>query len=104
MTRTLIATQNNSKSGGIVFKPDPRISAYVTYLEGLEEGLYRQNAGRLLEAVGVGALDRDLELDMRNAQQILSKSEDRRGFHEPRLLAPTKALARLDVTGIGPAA
>jgi len=32
-------TQNNSKSGGIVFKPDPRLSVYTTYLEGLEEGL-----------------------------------------------------------------
>jgi hypothetical protein len=56
----------------------------------------------ILEAIGVGALDRDLELDMRDAQQILSKSENRCGFHELSLLAPTKALAGLDIIGIGP--
>ena len=48
------ATQNNSKSGGIVFKPDPRLSTYVTYLEGLEEGgtapLAAANNGTILPA------------------------------------------------------
>jgi iron complex outermembrane receptor protein len=48
------AVKNNSKSGGIVFKPDPRLSTYVTYLEGLEEGgtapLAALNNGTILPA------------------------------------------------------
>ena len=38
----------------------------------VEEGLERQNARVILEAIGVGALDRDLEPDMRDAPQTLS--------------------------------
>ena len=51
---TTYSTQNNSKSGGLVFKPDPRVSLYATYLEGLEEGgaapLAAKNYGTLLPA------------------------------------------------------
>src|SRR6059058_1767752 len=69
---------------------------------GVEEGLERQNARVILEAIGVGALDRDLEQDMRDALHTLSKAQDRRGLQQRRLLARPEALARPDLVGVGP--
>jgi hypothetical protein len=68
----------------------------------VEEGLERQNARVILEAIGVGALDRDFEQDMGDAPQTLSKAQDGRSLQKRRLLAWAKALTRLDLVGVGP--
>jgi hypothetical protein len=69
---------------------------------GVEEGLERQNARLILEAIGVGARDRDFEQDMRDALQTLSKAQDGCGLQKPRLFAWAKALARPNLVGVRP--
>ena len=67
---------------------------------GVEEGLQRQNARFFLKAVRVGALDGDFEQDVRDAQKILSQTQNGSSLREVSVLASAKSLAGFDLIGI----
>src|SRR5713226_7540571 len=61
----------------------------------LAEGIERQNARPVLVAAGIGALEGELEVDMRDAHEIPPHRQHRRGLGNVHALLPAIAVARL---------